>query len=583
MIFPSWQRLVRLYEQRVFRLLSGRYTIAELFHAEADVEFQRAAYAVAADMVREVANVNAASWRAAAMKATQSRAIYSALQEEIQRTGLRPELKRIARENARLISSLPRQVAQRVSARSSELMLEGRRPKEIEAEIRALAPRLAKSRVRMIARTEVSKAETDLTRLRSERMGLDWYQWATSKDSRVRPSHRNMDAVLVAWDDAPQPERLIGERSTLGAYHAGSCPNCFTGDTEVGSPSGIKTLWRAPYSGDLVSITLENGIRFSATPNHPILTEHGWAAIGSLDVGNNLVHLLRTCRIALKQNVHQRIATFKDVFEAYSVESNQRFVPASEFDFHGDVVNGNVNEVSVTLPLDLNRQASRPQGFSELIFSLTHRWIAEIIAGIAFQIGGPAFACGCDECGPFGWGHSTHANSASFGGRSALDSIEFQGSLDSAALNLEAIGESLLAPQMFQVQASESFRVEDSSGTRRALGAQPGFFKSRRQASHRAMHSLAEGCDVLPGEKSVIRIAEKVVRKGSEHVFTLESGNGWYTVTSTGIIAQNCRCLTLPLVSLDEVRWPCRVHIGGRLVRMTRVDFARRFAVREAA
>jgi hypothetical protein len=35
-----------------------------------------------------------------------------------------------------------------------------------------------------------------------------------------------MDTVLVAWNNPPAPEALIGVKSTLGRYHAGNCPNC---------------------------------------------------------------------------------------------------------------------------------------------------------------------------------------------------------------------------------------------------------------------------------------------------------------------------------------------------------------------
>ena len=35
----------------------------------------------------------------------------------------------------------------------------------------------------------------------------------------------------------------------------------------------------------------------------------------------------------------------------------------------------------------------------------------------------------------------------------------------------------------------------------------------------------------------------------------------------------NCRCYPVPLLRLDRVQWPARVHVNGRIVRMTRTDF----------
>lgn len=37
----------------------------------------------------------------------------------------------------------------------------------------------------------------------------------------------------------------------------------------------------------------------------------------------------------------------------------------------------------------------------------------------------------------------------------------------------------------------------------------------------------------------------------------------------------NCRCYPEPLLDLDDVRWPCRVYVGGIIQRMTRKEFER--------
>ena len=84
---------------------------------------------------------------------------------------------------------------------------------------------MARSHVQLIARTEVSKASTALTRARAEELNLPAYIWRTSKDARVRPSHRQMDGVICFWDDPPAPEALAGIKSTLGNYNCGDAPN----------------------------------------------------------------------------------------------------------------------------------------------------------------------------------------------------------------------------------------------------------------------------------------------------------------------------------------------------------------------
>lgn len=39
----------------------------------------------------------------------------------------------------------------------------------------------------------------------------------------------------------------------------------------------------------------------------------------------------------------------------------------------------------------------------------------------------------------------------------------------------------------------------------------------------------------------------------------------------------NCRCFSAPVILLDEVQWPAKVHINGRIVRMTRREFEKLF------
>ena len=223
-----WRQLIESYE-RDLRALFRAYKVlgAEgLADAEISRRFQLAAERVASRMVTGLSKANYKSWREAAFKSGNGRRIFGGLKQELAETHVRRTLERIARENARLITSVPQDIARVITLHSIKAQSEGKRAGEIEREIRELAPRLAESKVRLIARTEIGRAESTITQVRSEQMGLPVYVWETSDDERVRKSHRNMAGVLVPWNDPPAPERLVGERSTLSNYHAGACPNC---------------------------------------------------------------------------------------------------------------------------------------------------------------------------------------------------------------------------------------------------------------------------------------------------------------------------------------------------------------------
>jgi SPP1 gp7 family putative phage head morphogenesis protein len=135
-------------------------------------------------------------------------------------------LAEVARRNAELITRLPLEIREQMTAKAAQLQRQGLRGAALERELRTIAPHLTRNRIRLIARTEIGKAETQLSVTRAGELGIDWGVWETSQDSRVRKSHRHMNGVLVNAKDPPQPEKLVGEKSTLGSYLPGECPNC---------------------------------------------------------------------------------------------------------------------------------------------------------------------------------------------------------------------------------------------------------------------------------------------------------------------------------------------------------------------
>ena len=176
-------------------------------------------------MVTGINTGNYTTWRKAAREATKGNMLYRALLEEMQ-TGISSSIKNQIIENANLIRTLPTDTAQKVVKNITEEAYKGKRASEIARIIQEETSKHSRASARLIARTEVSKATTALTKARSEDLGLKWYVWRTALDGdRVRKSHRNMEGVLVAWDNPPAPEELVGEKSA-GHYHAGNIYNC---------------------------------------------------------------------------------------------------------------------------------------------------------------------------------------------------------------------------------------------------------------------------------------------------------------------------------------------------------------------
>lgn len=263
-------RIVLEYERAIKKLLRRARGLSteQLLNLWASTDFHNAARELAEKMVGRVYNFNARSWREAAMRGSNARTLYEALQRELAQRGgwLGTAVGRIVAENARLIRSVPADIAQEITGFAATEQQKGRRAPDIAQEIRRRAPYLAESKIRLIARTEVSKAETALTQARSQDLGLDWYEWQTSEDQRVRLSHRNMAHVLVNWNEPPPPEALVGERSTLGRYHAGGCPNCRCVALPMVSLDEIRFPTRVFHNGSLTRMTRAQFTRIAGLP-----------------------------------------------------------------------------------------------------------------------------------------------------------------------------------------------------------------------------------------------------------------------------------------------------------------------------
>ncbi|MGP8260731.1 MAG: minor capsid protein [Acidobacteriaceae bacterium] len=150
-----------------------------------------------------------------------------------------------------MTASLPADVIDHIHAKS----LEGNRAEGIAESLKGLLPETPPSQLESIALTVIGKASTALERIRSEKIDIRWYVWETSGDVRVRKSHRKMKGVIVAWNNPPSPEHLIGDEATLGKYHAGEAPECRCLCLPLVSLSEVRWPHRVYYRGQIQRMT----------------------------------------------------------------------------------------------------------------------------------------------------------------------------------------------------------------------------------------------------------------------------------------------------------------------------------------
>lgn len=168
---------------------------------------------------------NAKDWRDAVLKSNKPNDFYKYLMENTQGQimGL---LRAKSLENATYIKTIPSLFAQKATEYAMEEYLKGNRASDIKNKILNMYSDITEVEAQRIARTEVSKASSQLIQIRSKAVGIDWYVWRTSKDARVRHSHDILEGVLVNFNNPPNPEKLAGEKYDYGVYNAGEIFNC---------------------------------------------------------------------------------------------------------------------------------------------------------------------------------------------------------------------------------------------------------------------------------------------------------------------------------------------------------------------
>lgn len=205
-------------------------------------------------MITQVRFDQQKTWREAAKKSSRGRQIYLSLKNEM-KGPIGRRINQLVDENALLISTFPENISDQVAHWILDQQQKGLRPAHMAELLKGQFPNIADSRLMLIARTETSKASTALIQARSESLDIRWYVWRTSKDARVRPSHYDMDGVVIPWNEPPAPEELAGIKSRLGHYHAGNAPNCRCYPEPVIGLTSVSWPAKVYYHGRIRSMT----------------------------------------------------------------------------------------------------------------------------------------------------------------------------------------------------------------------------------------------------------------------------------------------------------------------------------------
>src|SRR5699024_8984246 len=125
------------------------------------------------------------------------------------------------RQTVELIKTIPSKQLDRVEALVTKAQTTGMRVETLRGRIQR-EHGVARRRAELIARDQVLTANADLHHQRQEAAGIERYEWDTSQDERVRPSHRRVHGETFSWDSAGAP----GVGTGGGSAHPGEPINC---------------------------------------------------------------------------------------------------------------------------------------------------------------------------------------------------------------------------------------------------------------------------------------------------------------------------------------------------------------------
>jgi SPP1 gp7 family putative phage head morphogenesis protein len=117
-------------------------------------------------------------------------------------SGMLKSMKAATKDNIALIKTIPEQYFDRVTKTVTDGWTQGMRWETLVEQIQRDGS-VTDNRAKLIARDQTSKMNAAFNQERQQQVGIEKYEWSTSKDERVRESHADMDGEICEWANPP--------------------------------------------------------------------------------------------------------------------------------------------------------------------------------------------------------------------------------------------------------------------------------------------------------------------------------------------------------------------------------------------
>lgn len=460
-------------------------------------------------------------------------------------------------QNVSLIKSLPERYLENVANSVLTGMRAGVRPEKIAEQLREDMG-VASRRAKFIARDQAAKVNGEITKQRQIDAGFEYFKWVDAHDQRVRHRHREIAKADIGygtgvyrWDDLPASSS--GETIQPGQDY-----NCFPGNLPVNIYAGVNKLYRYPYRGELTELVADNGVVFSSTPNHPVLTDRGFVAACDIKVGDNIVYIPDQRLFTGEGYSQSPNIEFSKLFESLKLifKFHKTSSPLSG-NFHGDYpINEQIDIISFDWELPFDFKSEPNKRFVEFLLSSSDQVFvhgvpsrnSDLFSVIKGMLLSPdSVVSGLCELLSIGNGGLTHSDKHSFAAIGLLYSVFIQNSSDDISGCIEFFSDCFDAEIGIEKRL-DIFKRKILLIGRHCFGfgdlEAPGSdcFANRVGVSSEFSSS---GFKSIPLQQELITVTDKRVSVFSGHVFNLEMKQGLFV--SQNIAVSNCRCVARPV------------------------------------
>lgn len=474
---------------------------------------------------------------------------------------LKNVLKLSINNNVQLIKSISSQHLNAIADIVFQNVLKGYRAEQIVKSIQDYG--VTEKRARLIAIDQTAKVQSTISRVRQEACGFEYFQWDTSNDERVRPSHKHAENAVTKygrgvyrWDDLPV---IDGEKVSPGMPI-----RCFPGSVNVNFFYGTHKAWRYWYTGEMTELITDSGKTLLCTPNHPILTDRGFIPAHLLEEGDNLINVPEQSVNGLNADsncFHLQIGELFDALRLFGRCESGRGL-GGEFD--GDIRKGEkIDVIDIEWELASSADSTFGKGALQLLLSVAEETFSlpdepgvgnsfAVLQGLTLAPDGIVRRAG--QFLAFLGRCFTHSDEHCFTAIGLLYSALVKNSSNDVARCIEVFSDGF--DTKFPVkQRLDFFKRKILSIVRFSFGAgncKPPIAEFFANSIWVNADGTACGGKCLPLAHQFERL--KVKRAGKFHdgyVYDLTTENGLFIANYT--VVSNCRCVAIPVL-FEEVK-----------------------------